>query len=102
MPHAAFSTEFALSVRHEIARRASVEPEAVHATDRLPEEWGDLFFRADPDAVEFIMNLEEQFGVAIPDRTAMVFCRESISVADLAAELARGAVAGRQPWWRWW
>jgi hypothetical protein len=101
LPDAPFAAALVLSVRREVARRAGVAPEAVHAADRLPEEWGDLFFREDPDAVEFVMNLEEQFGVSIPDRATMVFCRESVSVADLAAELARGAVAGRRPW-RWW
>ena len=101
MPDAPFAAAFALSVRREVARRAGVAPGAVHAADRLPEEWGDLFFRKSPDAVEFMMELEEQFGVSIPDWAALVFIRESVSVADLAAELARGAVAPR-PWWRWW
>ncbi len=101
IPDAPFAAALALSVRREAARRAGVAPEAVHAADRLPEEWGDLFFRKDPDAVEFVMELEEQFGVSIPDWAAVVFSRESVSVADLAAELARGAVAPRR-WWRWW
>jgi hypothetical protein len=101
LPDAPFAAALALSVRREVARRAGVAPEAVHAADRLPEEWGDLFFRKDPDAVEFVMELEEQFGVSIPDPATVVFGRESVSVADLAAELARGAVAGRRPW-RWW
>jgi hypothetical protein len=101
LPDAPFAAALALSVRREVARRAGVAPEAVHAADRLPEAWGDLFYRKDPDAVEFIMELEEQFGVSIPDRAAMVFVRESVSVADLAAELASGAVASQRPW-RWW
>jgi hypothetical protein len=46
------------------------------------------------------MEMEGQFGVSIPDWAAAVFSRESVSVADLAAELARGAVADRRPW-RW-
>lgn len=98
LPDAPFAAALAVSVRREVARRAGVAPEAVHAADRLPEEWGDLFYL---DAVEFVMELEEQFGVSIPDRATAVFGRESVSVADLAAELARGAVAGRRPW-RWW
>ena len=101
MPDAPFAGPFALAVRGEVARRAGVPPGCVHAADRLPEEWGDLFIRESLDAAEFVMELEEQFGVSIPDWAAVVFRRESVSVADLAAELARGAVAARRPW-RWW
>jgi hypothetical protein len=94
MPDAPFAAAFALAVRREVARRAGVAPAAVHATDRLPEEWGDLFFRASPDAVEFIMELEKEFGVWIPDWAGAIFCRESASVAALASDLC-GAALGR-------
>jgi hypothetical protein len=94
MPDASFAAPFALAVRREVARRAGVAPGAVHAADRLPEEWGDLFFRANPDAVEFMMELEEEFGVSIPDWAGLIFIRESVSVADLASDLC-GAVLGR-------
>ena len=100
MPDAPFASAFALAVRREVARRAGVPPQAVHAADRLPEEWGDLFIRASLDATEFVMELEQEFGVTIPDWAAAVFSRESVSVAALAAELARGAVEGRGPWRR--
>jgi hypothetical protein len=46
------------------------------------------------------MELEGQFGVMIPNWAAAVFSRESVSVAVLAAELARAAVEDRGPW-RW-
>ena len=72
MPDVPFAAPFALAVRREVARRARVAPEQVWASDRLPEDWA-----------------------------AVVFSRESVSVAALAAELARGAVEGRRPW-RWW
>ena len=97
MPDAPFASAFALAVRREVARRAGVPPQAVHAADRLPEEWGDLFIRESLDAAEFVMELEQEFGVTIPDWAAVVFSRESVSVAALAAELARGAVVGRGP-----
>jgi acyl carrier protein len=101
MPDAPFAAAFALAVRREVARRARVTPGAVHAADRLPEEWGDLFIRESLDAAEFVMDLEEQFGVTIPDWAVVVFTQESVSVAALAAELARGAVEERGPWvWR--
>ncbi|MBY0457701.1 MAG: acyl carrier protein, partial [Gemmataceae bacterium] len=95
MPDAPFAAAFALAVRNEVARRADVPPEAVHAADRLPEEWGDLFVRESLDAAEFVMELEQAFGVTIPGWAEAVFSRESVSVAALAAELARGAVGAR-------
>jgi acyl carrier protein len=96
MPDAPFAAAFALAVRREVARRAGVTPGAVHAADRLPEEWGDLFVRESLDALEFVMELEQEFGVTIPDRAVVVFGRESVSVAAIAAELARGAALGRK------
>jgi hypothetical protein len=68
----------------------------VWASDRLPEEWGDLFIRESLDAAEFVMELEQEFGVAIRDWAVVVFTQESVSVAALAAELARGAVEERR------
>jgi hypothetical protein len=100
MPDVPFAALFALAVRREVARRARVAPEQVWASDRLPEEWGDLFIRESLDAAEFVMELEGQFGVTIPDWAFVVFSRESVSVAALAAELARGAAGGRGPWRR--
>ena len=94
MPEAPFAAAFALAVRHEVAHRAGVEPGAVHAADRLPEEWGDLFNRESLDAAEFVMELEEQFGVSIPDWAQRIFVRESVSVGTLAANLC-GAALGR-------
>jgi hypothetical protein len=98
MPDVPFAAPFALAIRREVARRARVAPEQVWASDRLPEEWGDLFIRASLDAAEFVMELEGQFGVTIPDWAAAVFSRESVSVVALAAELGRGAVEDRGPW----
>jgi hypothetical protein len=95
MPEVRFAALFALAVRREVARRAGVAPEQVWACDRLPEEWGDLFIRESLDAAEFVMELEGEFGVTIPDWAIAVFSRESVSVGALAAELARGAVQGR-------
>jgi hypothetical protein len=92
MPEVPFAAAFALAVRREVARRARVAPEQVWASDRLPEEWGDLSFRE--DSVEFVMELEEEFGVAIPDWAGLIFSRASVSVADLAADLC-GAALGR-------
>ena len=97
MPDAPFAGPLALAVRGEVARRARVPPGCVHAGDRLPEEWGDLFFRASPDAVEFVMELEEQFGVSIPDWALVIFTRESVSVADLAADLCSAALGLGRP-----
>ena len=100
MPDVPFAAPFALAIRREVARRARVAPEQVWASDRLPEEWGDLFIRESLDAAEFVMELEQEFGVTIPDWAVVVFTRESVSVAALAAELARAAVEDRGPW-RW-
>jgi acyl carrier protein len=100
LPDAPFAATLALAVRREVARRAGVAPGAVHAADRLPEEWGDLFGRDSLDAAEFVMELEEESGVTIRDWAVVVFARESVSVAALATELARGAVGGRGLWRR--
>jgi hypothetical protein len=97
MPDAPFAAAFALSVRREVARRAGVAPGAVHAADRLPQEWGDLFFRKSPDAVEFVMELEHEFGVAIPDWALAIFTRESVRVAALACDLCGAALWRGRP-----
>jgi hypothetical protein len=86
LPDAPFAVPLALAVRYEVARRAGAAPASVWATDRLPEEWGDLFNRESLDAAEF---------VSIPDWAARVFRRESVSVGALAAELG-GAALGRR------
>ena len=88
-------TAFALSVRREVARRAGVPPQAVHAADRLPEEWGDLFLRASLDAAEFVMGLEQELGVTIPDAAYKLFSRESVGVGELAAGLCAAALGRR-------
>lgn len=87
MPGAPNAGAFALAVRHEVARRARVAPGAVHAADRLPEEWGDLFIRESLDAAEFVMDLEQQFGSSVPDDALALFSRESVGVGELAAGL---------------
>jgi acyl carrier protein len=91
MPDAPFAAAFALAVREEVARRARVEPGAVHAADRLPEEWGDLFVRESLDCMELVMELEEQFGVRIDDDAVALFARESVGVGELAAGLCAAA-----------
>jgi acyl carrier protein len=96
MPDVPFATEFALAVRCEVADRARLPPHSVRAADRLPEDLGDLFIRESLDAAEFVMRLEGQFGVTIPDRAIEVFARESVSVAELASGLCRGAVIRRR------
>ena len=95
MPDAPNAFAWALAVRGEVARRAGVAPGAVHAADRLPEEWGDLFVRASLDAVEFVMELEGRFGVEIPDDALALFARESVGVGELAAGLCAAALGRR-------
>src|SRR5437588_11053056 len=67
MPDAPFASAFALAVRREVARRAEVPPQAVHAADRLPEEWGDLFVRESLDTDEFVAGLGERVGESVWD-----------------------------------
>jgi acyl carrier protein len=95
MPDALFAAAFALSVRREVARRAGVAPGAVHAADRLPEEWGDLFVRESLDTAEFVMELEGRFGIEIPDAATALFARESVGVGELAAGLCAAALGRR-------
>src|SRR5947209_8459868 len=94
LPDAPFAVPLALAVRREVARRAGVAPVSVWASDRLPEEWGDLFGCESLDAAEFVMQLEGEFGVSIPDWAFLIFSRESVSVAALASDLC-GAALGR-------
>src|SRR5262249_61337682 len=75
MPDVPFAAPFALAIRRGVARRARVAPEQVWASDRLPEEWGDLFIRESLDAAEFVMELEQECGGAIPDWAAVVVSR---------------------------
>jgi acyl carrier protein len=96
MPDVPFAASFALAIRREVARRARVAPERVRASDRLPEEWGDLFIRASLDSAEFVMELEQEFGFEIPDWATEVFARESVSVAELASGLCSRAVIRRR------
>src|SRR5437588_12581891 len=96
MPEAPFAAAFALAVREEVARRAGAPPQAVHAADRLPEEWGDLFNRESLDTAEFVMGLEEQFGVSVPGWAARIFRRESVRVGTLAAVLCGAALDRRR------
>jgi acyl carrier protein len=97
LPEAPFAVPLALAVRREVARRAGVAPVAVWASDRLPEEWGDLFIRESLDAAEFVMQIEEEFGVEIPDWAGAIFSRESVSVADLASDLCGAALRRGRP-----
>jgi hypothetical protein len=95
MPDMPFAAPFALAIRREVARRARVAPEQVWASDRLPEEWGDLFIRQSLDAAEFVMELEQEFGVEIPDAVYKLFSRESVGVGELAAGLCAAALGRR-------
>ena len=95
MPDAPFAAAFALAVRREVARRAGAPPQAVHAADRLPEEWGDLFIRESLDAAEFVMELEQLCGVQIPDAVFRLFSRESVGGGELAAGLCAAALGHR-------
>ena len=97
MPDAHFAAAFALAVRCEVARRAGVAPGAVHAADRLPEEWGDLFIRESLDAAEFVMELEAEFDVVIPDAGLVLFARESVGVGELAAGVCAAALGRQRP-----
>src|SRR5947207_2351118 len=97
MPDVLFAAPFALAIRREVARRARVAPGQVWASHRLPEEGGDLFVRESLDAAEFVMQLEEEFGVSIPDWAGAIFSRESVSVAALASDLCGAALGRGQP-----
>jgi len=93
-------TEIALEVRRQfgvkLSRQSIVQYDPTRVT-RCGKEWGDLFGRESLDAAEFVMELEEEFGVAIPDWASLIFSRESVSVADLAADLCSAALGRGQP-----
>jgi acyl carrier protein len=82
----------ALAIRRALAAMLDVHAEHVHADDRIPQDLGDLFVRESLDAVEFVLNLEEELRVRIEDgAVGELLTRECLSVHELCAGLWRSA-----------
>ena len=60
----------AVAVRRAVARVGLVDPAFVFAPDRYPHDLGALPLWDSMDWVDLIMRLEDELGVAIPDRVA--------------------------------
>jgi acyl carrier protein len=86
--------QVATAVRRTIALFADVNPETIHAGDRIPEDLGDIFYRESPIVVEFLMLLEEELEIRIPDSAADMLCRETVTVKEIVSEIHR-LVSGR-------
>jgi acyl carrier protein len=69
--------------------------DAIHAGDRIPEDLGDIFVRESLDAVEFVLHLEEELNVRIPDGPiGDLLSKETLTVKEVVAGLY-GMVAGQ-------
>ena len=79
----------ATAVRRTIASFAHVKPEMIHSEDRIPEDLGDIFLRESPIVVEFLMQLEEQLEIRIPDSAADLASRETVTVKEIVSEINR-------------
>jgi acyl carrier protein len=81
--------QVATAVRRTIALFADVNPETIHAGDRIPEDLGDIFLRESPIVVEFLMNLEDELEIRIPDSAADLAYRETVTVKEIVSEINR-------------
>jgi hypothetical protein len=85
-PHA---LRIALAVRRTIASFADVNPQMIHAGDRIPDDLGDIFIYESPIAVEFIMVLEQELNTRLPDFVTDILCKETVTVKEIVSEINR-------------
>ncbi len=87
--------EIVTAIRRAIATHANVNPETIHAGDRIPEDLGDIFYRESLNIVEFLMLVEEELNVHIPDRpVADLVSRETVTVKEIVSTIS-GLVSGQ-------
>jgi acyl carrier protein len=78
------ATEIALVVRRAIAAHGDFKAEMVHALDRIPENLGDIFIRESLNVVQFLMVLEEDLGIRIPDAPVIdLVSRGTVTVKEM-------------------
>ncbi len=76
--------EIALVIRRAIATHGHLNVETIHALNRIPEDLGDIFIRESLTVVEFIMILEEDLDVRIPNTPVSdLLGRETVAVKEI-------------------
>jgi acyl carrier protein len=77
----------ACAVRCAIGKQAELTPDAIQAGDRIPEDLGDIFIQDSPDVIGFLMRLEEELNVRIPDSVALSVThfadKETVTVKEI-------------------
>ena len=58
-------------------------PHLIRASDLIPEDLGDIFFHESPVVVEFLMVLEKELGLRIPDSVAELAGRETVTIKEI-------------------
>jgi hypothetical protein len=87
------ANEIALIIRRAIAAHGGLKAEMVRALDRIPEDLGDIFVRESLNVVEFLMVLEEDLGVRIPDAPVVdSVSRETVTVKEIVETITVLAV----------
>ena len=82
------ASEIALIIRWAIAAHGDFRAEMIHALDRIPEDLSDIFIRESLNVVEFLMTLEEELGVRIPDAPVVdLVSRETVTVKQIVETL---------------
>jgi len=80
--------EIALVIRRAISTHGHLNVETIHALDRIPEDLGDIFIRESLTVVEFIMILEEDLDVSIPNTPVSdLLGRETVTVKEIVATI---------------
>ena len=81
--------EIACGIRRAIAAHANVNPKRIHARDRIPDDLGDIFCRESLNVVEFLILMEEELGVHIPDApVADLVSRETVTVKEIVSTIS--------------
>ncbi len=91
--------EIAIVIRRAIATHGHLKIETVHALDRIPEDLGDIFIRESLNVVEFLMLLEEDLGVSIPDAPVSdLVSRETVTVKEIVETISALVVKRLNKW----
>ena len=74
----------ACAVRCAIGKQAELTTDAIQAGDRIPQDLGDIFIQESPDVIEFLLELEGELGVRIPDSVVdALVAKETVTVKEI-------------------
>lgn len=89
LPDHPVARRIAVGTRRIIAKLGEVEPQWVRHDDRFDQELGYLNFWESIDAVEFVMEVEDTFGMTIPDDDYDQIHVRGANVKDMVHDLFR-------------